>query len=470
MALFRTNICLKALLAAVGLGVALSAPGLAENEKEGQQAQVSEEIGDLLNNSLRPANEANNWDKALSIIKEGLAKAAPGSYDEALLYQIQAQTYFQKNDQINALNALERGLAVDDKHHYYPEKTRQEMRYFVAQISFNEGSTTKDPQRQAELYHKASQALEVWMKDAKNFTTDQLYFISLLYFYQAQPSTEPTHAKEKGTNLPLMEKALLWTEKSLRSTVRPRENLYQLKLAELFQLGRFKEGAELLELLVRQKPDSRNFWQQLTNTYLQLGIAAADKHEDQAAFSYNLRAALTIERAQQHGLSTTPKDNYNLVSIYFNLAEYGEACQLLDRGLQNNTIERTRANYELLANSYQQMHREFKAINSLEEAAKIFPTSGQIEYQIAQIYFTIDKVKEAFTHMKACIAKGGTEKPHIAWLFYAYLALDLKEYDEALKAATKAAEYPEAKKEAKQMEEAIKATLQDRENRLQAES
>ncbi|MDD2763713.1 MAG: hypothetical protein PHE83_07035 [Opitutaceae bacterium] len=469
MALFRTNLFLKALLVAVGLGAGLSAAAPAQAQSD-QLPQVSDEISDLLNNSLRPANEASNWDKALSIIKEGLTKVEPGSYDEALLYQIQAQTYFQKNDQVNALRALEHGLAIDDKHHYYPEKTRQEMRYFVAQITFNEASSTKDLQRQTELYGRASQALEVWLKDAKNFTTDQLYFISLLYFYQSQPSTEPTHAKEKGTNFPLMEKALLWTEKSLRSTTRPRDNLYQLKLAELFQLGRFKEGAELLELLVKQKPDSRNFWQQLANTYLQLGIAAAEKHEDQASFSYNLRAALTIERAQQLGLMNTAKDNYNLVSIYFNLAQYSEACRLLDQGLRNNTIERTRSNYELLANSYQQMNREFKAISTLDEAAKIFPTSGQIEYQIAQIYFTIDKIKEAFAHMKACIAKGGTEKPHIAWLFYAYLALDLKEYDEALKAATQAAQYPEAKKEAKQMEEAIKATIQDRENRLQAQS
>ena len=57
----------------------------------------------------------------------------------------------------------------------------------------------------------------------------------------------------------------------------------------------------------------------------------------------------------------------------------------------------------------------------------------------------------------------------MAWLFYAYVALDLKEYDAALMAANKAAEYPEAKAKAEQMKDAIKATLQDRENRINSQ-
>ena len=249
----------------------------------------------------------------------------------------------------------------------------------------------------------------------------------------------------------------------------PEDNFYQLKLAELFQLGRYQEGSELLELIVKRKPESKNYWLQLFNTYAQLATEANEKHDDKAAMTADIRAIVTVERAQKLGFLNGQKDNYNLVVMLLSIGQYGEACEVLDRDLKDNTIERTRQNYELLANSYQQIHRDFKAIDTLEQAAKLYPHSGQIEYQIAQIYYSINDSKNALVHIKRCVDKGGTEEPHVAWLFYAYLALDLKQYDEAMKAAEKAATYPKGHAEAVKMQDAIKATLQDRENRLQSQ-
>ena len=119
---------------------------------------------------------------------------------------------------------------------------------------------------------------------------------------------------------------------------------------------------------------------------------------------------------------------------------------------------------DLPGGSYQQIHQDLKAIATLEKAAKIFAKSGQVEYQIAQVYFGIDKEKEALEHMKRCIAKGGTEKPSVGWMFYAFLANDLREFDIALKAAAEAAKFPETAKQAQQITDAVKATIENREN------
>jgi hypothetical protein len=465
MALFRTKICLKALLAATALGIGLPAAIAAEEEKPPQQ--LGEETADKLNNDYRQASDAKDWNKALAIVDGQLAKVPPESYDAAMLNQIKAQTYFQKNEMSPALAALERSLAIDDKHRYFVEKTRQETLYLVAQLNFQEGATSKDPKKQTACYAKSDQALERWIKNNKDFSTENLYFIAVLYFSRGQPASE-TPGVEAKSDPALMEKALYWTNRGLSASARPRDTFYQLKLAELYQLNRITDTAEYLELLVKMKPENKSYWQQLAATYLQLA-AAAEKKDDKAFFTYNIRAILAIERAQKLGIMTTPKDNYNLVGIYFNIGQFAEACRLLAQGLKEGTVERTQPNFELLANSYQQLHRESIAIETLMEATKIFPKSGQIEYQIAQIYFTIDKFKEAFEHMKICEAKGGTDKPHIGWLFYAYLALDLKQFDEALKGAEQAAKYPDSKEEAQRMQDAIKATIQDRENRLNAQ-
>jgi tetratricopeptide (TPR) repeat protein len=465
MALSRNNLRSKVLLIAAGLWAGLPATGLAQKEQT-PPPQVSDEVSDLLNTGVRPATDAKDWDKVLSIIETGLKKAAPDSYDAVLLNQVKAQTYFQKNSLSEALMALETSLEIDDRKHYLQEKPKLESLYLVAQLNFQEASSSKDLKKQAVFYAKSDRALTRWMDGVKDYTPENVLFIAMLYFYRAQPPE--IAGAELKTDMAMMEKALIWTDKGLRASIRPRETFYQLKLAQLFQLNRIDAAAELLELLVKQKPDNRNHWQQLAHSYLQLASNATDNKDDKAAYRYNLRAILAIERAQKLGIMSTPKDNYNLVGIYFNIGQFEMACDLLDKGLKDGSIEPTRQNWELLANSYQQLHRELKAVDTLKQAAKVFPESGQLEYQIAQIYFTIDKPREAFGHIKLCIKKGGTEKPHMGWLFYAYLALDLKEYDDALKAAAEAAKFPEAAKEAAKMQEAVKATLQDRENRLQS--
>ena len=462
MALFRLTPSLKRLLLAASLSLGLS---LAWAAPEPKVVELSDDTSDLLNSDFRPAYDAKDWDKALGVLDKILAKVAPDSYDAVYAYKAKAQIFFQnKNNLPGGLEYLERCLEVEDRKHYLPEKDTQDMVYTVAQISFNEAVTAKDPKKQTALYARTTTMLDRWLKTAeqKTFTPDNIYFVSVVYFTLGQ-GIEP--GEKQKTDKPMMEKALEWIDRGLRSAAHPRDVFYQLKVAALFQLDRYAEASEYLELQVQQKPDNKNYWQQLASSYLQLA-AAAEKKDEKASFSNNVRAILAIERAQKLGAMTSPRDNYNLVGIYFTINQYERACDLLERGLKTGGIESTRQNWELLAYSYQQMHKDLKAVETLEEAAKVFPKAGQLEYQIAQVYFGIDKTKESFAHIKLCIAKGGTEKPQVAWLFYAYLALDLKVYDEAQKAAEEAAKYPEAEKEAKRMLEAIKAEVTNRETQM----
>ncbi len=246
-----------------------------------------------------------------------------------------------------------------------------------------------------------------------------------------------------------------------------------MKVAGLYQQNRFKEMAQYLELELKHKPDAKNNWQQLAITYLQLASAAEDKKDSKTANSYYIRAILTFERAQKLGFMTTPKENYNLVTIYSSISQFSIACDLLETGLKNETIESTPQNWQLLGGWYQSIHRDDKAVETFLTAAKLFPTNAEMEYQLALVYLNIPKENEAFEHIKACLAKGGTEKPHVGLLMYAYTAMDLKKFDEALKAAGEAAEAAkkigalDAVKQASKLEEAIKANIQDTESRKQ---
>ncbi|MBA3850417.1 MAG: hypothetical protein C0502_10555, partial [Opitutus sp.] len=137
------------------------------------------------------------------------------------------------------------------------------------------------------------------------------------------------------------------------------------------------------------------------------------------------------------------------------------------KGLADGTIENEEKNWELLAYSYQQLNRDFKAIDTLKRATKVFPNSGQLEYLVAQNYYGMDKFDDALPHLQASIRKGGGNKPHQTYLFMAFIAYEVKKFDLALDAAERAVKTPEGKAEGERMKQAILDIMREREAKLQ---
>ena len=471
MALFRTSPHSKAILVAVALGACMSTVWAAPQES--QPPELSYETSDLLGSDFRPAYDAKEWDKALGVLEKVLAKVDADSYDAAYALGEKADVNIQKNDMPRALQDLERALAIDDRKHYFKEKEVQEILYRISQISFSEAASTKDNSLKSQLYSRALATMERWLQhaDAKSFTQDSIYYIAVVYVTFGQGFDSGT---DQRTDRAMLEKSLIWIDKGLRSTAHPRDIFYQMKIAGLYQLNRFKEAADFLEFEVKHKPDTANNWQQLAAIYLQLANAADEKKDTKDSYAYNIRAIYAIERAQKLGFMKTPRDNFNLVNIYANnIDQHSIAADLLAAGLDDETIESTPQNWTTLGGWYQLIHRNDKAIQTFVKAAKLFPTDGEIEYQLAQVYLGISDEKDAFEHIKKCLAKGGTAKPHVGLLFYAYTAMDLQKYDEALKgadeaeAAAKIANASDAVKQAATIKAAVKGNLQDLANRAQ---
>ena len=136
---------------------------------------------------------------------------------------------------------------------------------------------------------------------------------------------------------------------------------------------------------------------------------------------------------------TEPKDNFNLVGLYFNIERFDDAIRLLEDGLKNDRIENTQRNWELLASSYQQVNKELRAIETLKQAAKLYPSAGSLEFQIANIYYAIDNLREAYTHGLIALEKGSLNNTAQTNMFVAYLAYELQDYEVALVQAEAAA-------------------------------
>ena len=394
----------------------------------------------------KAAVDAKNYEAALAILDAQLAKVPADSYDAALLYQIKVQTLMQKGDFSAVVEPLEKGLALSDSKTptYYEDRATKDLLFFLTSLYLQEAVQSKTPAAASVLFAKADKTMIRWLKLTPKSNPDaQLIYAQLLYNWAVQNSEHP--------DLDLMKRALDQVEIGLELSTHPKDILYILKFVCLQQLNRNAEAVEILEFLVKMKPDSTTYWQQLAGLYL--------------AGGQDLRAIISIERAQANGMMNAPKDHFNLVGLYFNMGHYEKAADLLEAGLRNGQIENEIKNWELLSGAYQQMERPYKSIETLKSAAKVFPKAGQLDFMIAQAYNSLEKPEDCLIYLQSAIAKGGLAKPHQVYGFLAYIGYELKKFDIALDAAQKAVATPEGAKDtqAQNMLKAIKEIMQDRE-------
>lgn len=441
---------LLALAAAVTLAVTVFAQ---EKQRDYSFTDATSEVLP----KYKAAIEAKTYDAAIAILDAQIAKVPADSYDTAMLLQLKTQTLLQKGDFPKAIEPTEKALALSNSKSptYFDERITKELTFFLIQLYVQEAVQTKVPGLAGKLFEKADNSFKQWLKLVPKSNPDaQLLYSQLLYSWAVQNSENPDKK--------LIARALEETEKGMHLAIRPKDTFYVLKLAALQQLGRTKETADMFELLIKQKPESSTYYQQLAATYLGLAQSATLPADAEV---YNIRAALTIERAQAQGHMNTPQHSFNLIGIYFNMGQYEKAADLLEAGLKAGTIEKELKNYELWALAWQQLGQPAKSIEALKAAIKAFPQSGQVDFLIAQAYQGLEKPEEALAHLKSAVQKGNLTKPHSVYLFLAYVAYELKQFDVALDAAKKAAATTEGAKDGANMVKAIEDILKDRETK-----
>ena len=444
------------LLVALLTSVALLPNRSAAAEEQGPPG-LNEKVSEALQQKMKPLLDAKNWDGAMAVIDSVLVGLDPNGYDTAFLSDIKAKIFLQKNDYASAIAPMETTLRLADANkNFFDKKTILDVVYFLAQIYYQEGTSSKDPTVQKNYFNKSSAYIKRWLQTTpKKNQEASLFYASILY---NQAVVNPDKV-----DLDLIKRVQTEVKEGLLTSLKPKEGFYVLLLASLQQIGDLAGSAEVLEQMVKVKPDNRTYWLQLLATYLNLG-GGTEKDEQKSRESF-ARAINTMERAQALGLMQTTKDNYNLVTMYYNAGQFGRATDLLYSGLKSGAIESDLKNWQLLAYSYQQIGRDAQAIAVLKEAGTAFPT-GQIEFQIGQIYSQMDnRTAEAYAYYSKAVEKGGLEKPHSAYMFLAYTAFELEKFDEALAAINQTIGSPDGQKDAQapRLKQAIEDAVKERE-------
>jgi tetratricopeptide (TPR) repeat protein len=455
-----SNLTLSLAFGAAAVALLLASPsGLrAETENAQETPQLSDATGDGLA-KLKPLLDVKDWAGAVKLLDELLQAAPAESYDQAFLLDTKAKIFAQSNDYPAAVEPMETALAISDRHHFFTNRQEMDDLYFLSQLYYEDAESGKKPKdEQVASYEKSIGAIRHWLRIAPKVTEDiSDYYSRLLY----------AEAVAKDGNHPdqdLIRQAREQVEKTLLLAVHPKDGTYQLLLATMQQQQDFAASAELLEMLLAKTPAKKDYWQELLNFYIYLAQNTKDAAKNR---SYTIRAINTLERAQALGFLKTPRENYVLFTFYYEMAQYGTAADLLYKGLSSGSIESDLDKWSLLAASYQQINQDFTAIEVLKDAAKRYPTNGDLDLKIANIYAGLEKPQEAFDFYQTAEQKGvkGKSQKQYLLLALAYQAYELQKFDEAKDAVNKALELNPGDHQLKVLKNAIDEAIKDRDTK-----
>ena len=434
LALRRSRLALLALCCSAVLPIATQAQEQTPKEKFYVTDKVSEELG-----KIRPLNEAKKWDEALTALDALMKTVEPTSYDYAFMCTLKFGFLLNKGDNSAAIEPMETALNLSRQFHYLEPSIELEITQYLTSLYLLESQAKGiKPELQKLDYSKSAHYAEQVIQRTPAPTADNYFLYAQVLYYWAMATPEKVDAE-------MLKRSQLQLEQALLVAAHPKEQVWQLLNGVLIQQSDYVRAGEIMELLVKQYPNNKTYWGQLQQVYLTLGM---NEKDTQKALEYNIRAIVTTERAQALGQLNTPKDNFNLVGVYFNIGQFARVAELLQAGLRNGTIEDEQKNWEYLAVAYQQINKELKAIEVLREATTHFPKAGSLHFQIALIYFQLDKEEQAYNEAVKALELGNVEKPGAIYCYLSYWAHDLGKYDEALVAVNKALEYPEGKKDA----------------------
>ncbi len=412
---------------------------------------------------LQPLLDTENWSETLNVINAALATVQPESYDTMVFSQIKAQVLLTQEKYAESIPVMETALRLGRTYNFMEQKQFLEFNQILSQLYFQEaneikGTSAADKRLRSDFLSKAYQAIQVYLKENPNPTEDSLSYAAIMIYTQAIMDDD-------NIDLKLLNEARSIAEKGILLNLKPRGSFYDLILAVLQQDNKNVEVAEILELLVTQKPTRKEYWQQLQATYLSLANDAEENSRE--SLEWNIRTVHTIDRAQKLGILDEPRDHFNRVGILMNIQQFDQAINYLEEGLASGKIEDTQKNWEYLASSYQQVNKEFKAIGVLSTAAKKFPTEGELDFRIANFYYILDKMEDAYKSGTTALRKGNLSNRASVLMFVAYMGYELKKFEDALPLAEEAEKL--GAERADELLKAIRNSMEERQAALEAD-
>jgi tetratricopeptide (TPR) repeat protein len=351
----------------VGLpgGVALAAQ---DDDKPARQTRRVPSMSEATYKKLSEAQEAidaKDYATAKQVLNGMLERASRLNGNEiGQVHNMLGFVHFSEENYAEALRSYEKVIAQGED---IPEGLEVQTLYTMAQLSFVD-----------EQYQKALDYMQQWIAKAENPGADPHIFMGQVY-YQMENFPAAIQQIEQGISI------------AKERDIEIKENWWALLNFLYYEQENWPKVLEILEILVRDFP-KRDYWLRLA------GIHAQQGHDKESLWTY--------EAADAGGFLTQQSDLTNYSGTLMQAEQPWRAARVMDRGINDEVIERTDTTLQQLGQAWQLAQEVDKAIPALEEAARL-SDEGRIYERLAPLYLDNDQLDKCVDAADGALEKGG---------------------------------------------------------------
>ena len=247
----------------------------------------------------------------------------------------------------------------------YEEERQTRLRFNVAQIYM-----------MLEQWEKAIAQLNIFFAETENPNSDAYYRLAICYY-------------QKGDLAGSLEPAREAVDKSKV----PKESHLRLLLALYMEDKRYEESIPLLEQLVSLYPQ-KAYWMQLSAVYAEL--------------ERDLDSLASQQLAYRQGLLTKDKELRRLSQMYLFHDLPWRAGIVLEKAIEEETVEGDADAWELLGNSWLMAKEYDRALAPLTRAAEVAET-GDLYARLGRVYIQREDWENATDVLEEAVEKGELE-------------------------------------------------------------
>ena len=172
---------------------------------------------------------------------------------------------------------------------------------------------------------------------------------------------------------------------------------------------------DILEVLVVNWP-KKEYWVHLSGIYGELD------NEPRQLASY--------ESAYDQGLLERGSEQLQLANLFLQAEVPYKAAQVIEKGVENGSIETDEQVYRLLSQAWQASGEFENAIAPLKSAAAL-SGDGDLDVRLAQSYLSLGRYSECITSAQAGLNRGGLRDKDAAYEYLGMCQVESKEYESA---------------------------------------
>ena len=359
------------------------------------------------------AGDAGNVAEAIAILDEVRDKdSSMNGYEKSMMYNFYGFIYYNNEDLEKSIESFEQAAAQDP----IPEKFEQTTLFTLAQLYMATGK-----------FEKSIEKLEQWESLNNGVIPPKNFVLKAQAHYQNKNYAESARYIELAIDGHEAEGYL------------PDEGWLILQRAVYYEMKQPEKVKEILAKMIRLY-DNPKYWIQLAGMYGELG--------------QEKRQLAMMESAYQLGYVESASDIFNFAQLYYYHEAPFKAAALMDQALKNGLLERNLRNLKFLSICWTSAKEQAKAIPVLIEAAEL-AEDGELDAQLAHLYYNSDKFDSAIASSNAAIEKGGLSNQGSVHMLLGLAYYNQKDFVKALDELAKAEEFKSSRAAAQQWKQFV---------------